>query len=194
MRTLRCGNANGLNDGTLQEELQYWKGQLEGIPERLELPADRPRPAVQTFDAEACYKSLPVELAAGLRRLNQANQTTLYMTMLSAFAVLLSRYSGQDDIVVGSPTANRQDAQLERMIGFFVNTMVMRVRVGQASSFRELLAEVKQTALEAYQHQDVPFEKLVEELAPHRSESQSNIPDPVCGAERPVETAGSGKM
>src|SRR6202042_1389988 len=95
--------------------------------------------------------------------------------LLSGFAVLLSRYSGQDDIVVGSPIANRQEAQLEEMIGFFVNTLVMRVQVSPGMSFRELLAKVKQTTLAAYQYQDVPFERLVEELAPQRSLNTSPV-------------------
>ncbi len=153
----------------LGHSLAYWKEQLAGIPERLELPTDRPRPAMQTFVAELCHVGLSKELTAGLKRVSQENQATLYMTLLSGLAVLLSRYSGQDDIVVGSPIANRQDAQLEEMIGFFVNTLVMRVRVQPRESFRELLGQVRRTALEAYQHQDVPFERLVEELSPERS-------------------------
>src|SRR5229473_7813053 len=155
--------------GQLGHSLAYWKEQLAGIPERLELPTDRPRPAMQTFVAELCHVGLSKELTAGLKRVSQENQATLYMTLLSGLAVLLSRYSGQDDIVVGSPIANRQDAQLEEMIGFFVNTLVMRVRVQPRESFRELLGQVRRTALEAYQHQDVPFERLVEELSPERS-------------------------
>src|SRR5262249_59666683 len=113
--------------GWLDEErlgggLDYWKRQLAGIPERLELPADRPRPPMQTFGAEACYVRLTTEQASGLKRLSQSNQATLYMTLLAGFGVLMSRYSGQDDIVVGTPIANRREAQLEELIGFFVNT------------------------------------------------------------------------
>src|SRR5262249_26580477 len=160
--------------GWLDEErlgggIDYWKRQLAGIPVRLELPTDRPRPSVQTFGAEACYVRLTGEQAAGLKRRSQENYTTLYMTLLAGFGVLMSRYSGQDDIVVGTPIANRQEAQLEEMIGFFVNTLVMRVRVEREMSFSELLEEVRRAALEAYQHQDVPFERLVEELSPPRS-------------------------
>src|SRR6266849_5275516 len=128
---------NWLEGGALEQGLAYWKEQLAGIPERLELPTDRPRPAMQTFVAELCHVGLSKELTAGLKRVSQENQATLYMTLLSGLAVLLSRYSGQDDIVVGSPIANRQDAQLEEMIGFFVNTLVMRVRVQPRESFRE---------------------------------------------------------
>ena len=158
-----------LDSGVLDEGLAYWKEQLRGIPERLELPTDRARPAVQTFGAEVYQVSLSKELTTALKRISQANQATLYMTLLAGFGVLLSRYSGQDDIVVGSPIANRQEEQLEEMIGFFVNTLVMRVRVRPSMSFEELLGEVRRTALEAYQHQDVPFERLVEELSPQRS-------------------------
>src|SRR5262249_51838640 len=158
-----------LDEETLGGGLDYWKGQLAGIPERLELPVDRPRPPVQTFGAQACYARLTGEHASGLRRFSQSNQATLYMTLLAGFGVLMSRYSGQDDIVVGSPIANRQEAQLEEMIGFFVNMLVMRVRVERERSFSELLGEVRRVALEAYEHQDVPFEQLVEELSPQRS-------------------------
>ena len=158
-----------LEGGALDEGLKYWKEKLEGIPEELELPRDHARPAVQTFGAEVCQVSLTKELTAGLKRISRESQATLYMTMLAGFAVLLSRYSGQEDIVVGSPIANRQEAQLEEMIGFFVNTLVMRVKVEREKSFRELLGEVRRTALEAYRYQDVPFERLVEELAPERS-------------------------
>src|SRR5262249_21835927 len=112
---------------------------------------------------------LNAERLAELKQISQEHQATLYMTLLSGFAVLMSRYSGQDDIVVGSPIANRQEAQIEDLIGFFVNSLVMRVRVNEAASFNELLAEVRRTTLEAYQHQDIPFERLVEELGVERS-------------------------
>jgi pristinamycin I synthase 3 and 4 len=158
-----------LEKEVLSGGLVYWKRQLEGIPERLELPTDRPRPLVQTFGAEACPVRLTAEQAGELQRLSQGNQATLYMTLLAALGVLLGRYSGQEDIVVGSPIANRQEAQLEELIGFFVNSLVMRVRVKEEMSFGELLGEVRRTALEAYQHQDVPFERLVDELAPPRN-------------------------
>ncbi len=164
-----------LEGGALDEGLKYWKEKLEGIPEELELPRDHARPAVQTFGAEVCQVSLTKELTAGLKRISRESQATLYMTMLAGFAVLLSRYSGQEDIVVGSPIANRQEAQLEEMIGFFVNTLVMRVKVEGEKSFRELLGEVRRTALEAYRYQDVPFERLVEELAPQRSLNRTPI-------------------
>ena len=158
-----------LESGAMDEGLGYWKEQLAGIPERLELPTDRSRPAVQTFEAEACHVMLSAEQAAKLKQVSRENQATLYMTLLAAFGVLLARYSGQDDIVVGSPIANRQEEQLEELIGFFVNTLVMRIQLNPTMSFRELVAQVRRTSLEAYRYQDIPFERLVEELSPQRS-------------------------
>ena len=157
-----------LEGGALEEGLEYWKKELEGIPERLELPTDRVRPAVRTFEAEVVQARLTAEQVRKLKKVSQENQATLYMTLLAAFGVLLSRYSGQDDIVVGSPIANRQEEQLEGMIGFFANSLVMRVRVKGERSFRELLKEVRRVALGAYQHQQVPFERLAQEYLPER--------------------------
>src|SRR5262249_52588286 len=159
----------------LDRELSYWKQQLAGIPERLELVTDRPRPSVQSFDANLHSLRLDAERLAELKRFSQEHQATLYMTMLAGFAVLLSRYSGQDDIVVGSPVANRQEAQIESLIGFFVNSLAVRVKVNRAESFSDLMREVRRTTLEAYQHQDIPFERLVEELRPERSLSSTPI-------------------
>src|SRR5207302_10148867 len=164
-----------LEKGGLESGLGYWKEQLAEIPEEMGLPLDRPRRAVQTFAGEACRKALPAEQVAGLKRLSRKNQATLYMTLMTAFAVLLWRYSGQEDIVVGSPIANRQEARLEELIGFFVNTLVMRTRVKAGTSLRELLGEVRRTALEAYRHQDVQFERLVEELSPQRSLNRTPV-------------------
>lgn len=156
-------------DETLADQLSYWKEQLAGIPEELALPKDRPRSPRQTFAAEVCHHSLATEQAAALKRLCQSSQSTLYMALLSAFTALLQRYSSQDDIVVGSPIANRREEQLEKLIGFFVNSLVLRVRVDATETFGELLSRVRGTALDAYKHQDVPFERLVEELSPQRS-------------------------
>jgi len=153
----------------LTEELGYWKEQLAGIPEGLELVTDRRRPAVQTFAGGQLREKVSGDVTTGLKQWSRKEQATLYMTMLAGLGVLLARYSGQEDIVVGSPIANRQDEQLEGLIGFFVNTLVMRVKVDGGKSFGEMVGDVKRTALEGYQHQDVPFERLVEELAPQRS-------------------------
>ncbi|HTC78194.1 MAG TPA: condensation domain-containing protein, partial [Terriglobales bacterium] len=157
-----------LTDATVERDLSYWKKQLEGIPEQLELPKDRPRQARRTYAAEVCSVTVAAEHVAALRRLSHAHQSTLYMTLLSGFAVLLHRYSGQDDIVVGSPIANRQESQLEQLIGFFVNSLIMRVRLDRTEAFGHLLAGVRATALEAYLHQDLSFEKIVEEISPER--------------------------
>jgi amino acid adenylation domain-containing protein len=164
-----------LDDNAMQRGLAYWKQQLTGIPEILQLPADRPRPAVQTYTAEFSRMVLPPELLAELKQFSQAHGSTLYMTLIAAFGALLERYTGQDDIVVGSPIANRQEAHLEELIGFFVNSLVMRIRVQPDLSFRELLAAVRTMTLDAYAHQDVPFERLVEELAPQRSLSTTPV-------------------
>jgi pristinamycin I synthase-3/4 len=164
-----------LDEDALARDVDYWKKQLQAIPEQLELPRDRPRQAMQTYKADYCSATLSGHQVNAVKQLSQANQSTLYMTLLSAFAVLLSRYSGQNDIVVGSPIANRREAQLENMVGFFVNSLVMRVRLDPQKSFQELLADVRKIALEAYQHQDVPFERLVEVLSPERNLNKTPI-------------------
>ncbi|HEY2113545.1 MAG TPA: amino acid adenylation domain-containing protein [Candidatus Angelobacter sp.] len=166
---------NWLKEDVLDAHLEYWKKQLSGIPEQLSLPRDRPRPAMQTFTAELLRMNLPSESLTALKRLSQNNQATLYMALLGAFSVLLQRYSGQNDIVVGSPIANRLDVQLEQLIGFFVNSLVMRVRVKTDENFHQLVQAVRSTTLEAYAHQDFPFERLVEKLSPRRSLNVSPI-------------------
>ena len=166
---------HGLAGEGMGEGLAYWKRQLSGAPDRLDLPTDRPRPKTQTFAAADYALTLPADRVAALLALGQQSGATLYMTLLAAFALLLQRHSGQDDIVVGSPIANRRDTQLEQLIGFFANSLVMRVRVEPRASFRELLAAVRETALGAFQHQDIPFEKLVEELSPQRSLSSTPL-------------------
>ena len=156
---------NWMDEGALAHGLAYWLKQLDGIPERLELPTDRS--AVQTFQAGICFARWPKEQALALKHLGRRNKVTLYMTLVGAFGALLSRYSGQDDIVVGSPIANRRETQLEEMIGFFVNSLVIRMQF--AKGFSRFFSRVRRTTLEAYQAQDVPFERLVEELSPERS-------------------------
>jgi amino acid adenylation domain-containing protein len=158
-----------LQGEVLEEQLGYWREQLAGAPPVLELPTDRPRPAVQTFRGARLPFALSPELSEALRVLGRREGATLFMTLLAAFDVLLSRYTGQDDIVVGTPIAGRTRAEVEGLIGFFVNTLVVRAQVDAESSFREVLGRVKEACLGAYAHQDVPFEKLVEELHPERS-------------------------
>src|ERR1051326_4267599 len=158
-----------LENGWLDEGLQYWREQLAGIPEYLDLPTDRPRPAVQTFNAEAHRVTLDRELVRKLKQQSENNKASLYMTLLAVLGMLFSRYSGQNDVVIGSPVANRPETGLEELIGFFLNTLAMRIRLKPQMSFRELLDQVRHTALGAYEHADVPFDRIVEDLSPRRS-------------------------
>ncbi|HDQ71832.1 MAG TPA: amino acid adenylation domain-containing protein, partial [Chloroflexi bacterium] len=159
----------------LEAQVAYWRDQLAGAPALLELPTDRPRPPVQGYRGGRERIDLPVGLAAKLRKLGRREGTTLFMTLLAAFQALLARYSGQRDIVVGSPIAGRTRAEVEDLIGFFVNTLVLRTDLSGNPTFEELLARVRRVTLEGYAHQDVPFEKLVEELQPERNLSYSPL-------------------
>jgi hypothetical protein len=151
----------------LEAELAWWRERLAHLPV-LQLPTDRPRPTVATYEGAAEPLRLPATLCAALRSLSQREGATLFMTLLSGFAVLLHRYSGQTDIVVGAPVAGRNRAELEGLIGFFVNTLVLRADLSGDPTFRELLGRVRQATSAAYAHQELPFEKLVEELQPER--------------------------
>ena len=164
-----------LQGEVLDRQLSYWKEQLEGIPAVLNLPTDRPRPAVQSYRGARQSIELSKELTEGLKALSRKEGVTLFMTLLTVFQTLLHRYTGQDDIVVGSPIANRNRTEIEGLIGFFVNTLVLRANFSDNPTFKELLAGVKETALGAYGHQDLPFEKLVEEIKPERSLSHSPL-------------------
>ncbi|HEY2737571.1 MAG TPA: amino acid adenylation domain-containing protein, partial [Thermoanaerobaculia bacterium] len=153
----------------LEGEIAFWRRQLSGLPPLLELPTDRPRPAVQSFRGAARPVRLPAGLTRQMEALARREGATLFMLLLAGFQALLARISGQDDLAVGSPVAGRNRMEIEGLIGFFVNTPVLRGDLGGEPSVRELLGRVRETALAAYLHQDVPFEKLVEELAPERS-------------------------
>jgi amino acid adenylation domain-containing protein len=157
-----------LQGEVLESELRYWRHALSGAPAMLQLPTDRPRPSVQSSHGANQLIVLSEELTAGLKQLSRAEGVTLFMTLLTSFQTLLYRYTGQDDIVIGSPIAGRNRADIEGLIGFFVNTLVLRTRIPAKISFRELLKEVREVTLGAYTHQDLPFEKLVEELQPER--------------------------
>jgi amino acid adenylation domain-containing protein len=154
---------------TLENLLQYWKEQLAGAPTTLDLPTDRPRPAIQSYSGATTNFTLSAKLKEDLIRLGRQSEATLFMTLLAGFQALLCRYSGQDDIVVGTPIANRNRAEVEGLIGLFANTLPLRTKLDGNPTFRALLARVKDTALGAYAHQDMPFERLVEELRPERS-------------------------
>jgi amino acid adenylation domain-containing protein/non-ribosomal peptide synthase protein (TIGR01720 family) len=170
-----CWQREWLSGQRLTSQLAYWQQQLAGIPLLLELPTDRPRPPVQTFSGGTAYFSIPPDLVDRLKLLGQACGTTLFMTLLAGFAALLARYSGQETVAVGSPIANRRSKELEPLIGFFVNTLVLRVEFAGDPSGRDLLLQVRRTCLEAYRHQDVPFERLVEAIQPERNRSFSPL-------------------
>ncbi|WP_310488909.1 amino acid adenylation domain-containing protein, partial [Chamaesiphon sp. VAR_69_metabat_338] len=159
------GVENG--DSPLQTQLAYWRQQLDGIPV-LNLPADRPRPAVPSYRGAKQVLELSPALSQALEALSYREGVTLFMTMLTAFEILLYRYTQQEDIAIGSPIANRNRSELEGLIGFFVNSLVLRTDCSGQPTFRELLQRVRAVTLGAYAHQDLPFEKLVEELHPER--------------------------
>jgi amino acid adenylation domain-containing protein len=159
----------------LERQLSYWKTQLAGAPPVLELPTDRHRPAAPRHRGATAVSILSPELVKRLSGLSRSQDVTLFMTLLAAFQTLLSRYSGQKDIVVGSTIAGRNYAEIEPLIGFFVNTIALRTDLSGDPSFRDFLQRVKEVALGAYAHQDIPFEKLVEELSPDRSLSYNPI-------------------
>ncbi len=158
-----------LRGETLDQLLNYWRAQLGNAPTVLELPTDRPRPQVHSFRGANHNFELASELKRKLDALNQREGVTMFMTLLAAFNTLLSRYSGQDDIVVGTPIANRSRREIESLIGFFVNTLALRTDLSGDPSFKNLLARVRETAIGAYIHQDMPFDRLVDELQPARN-------------------------
>ncbi|MFP2933020.1 amino acid adenylation domain-containing protein, partial [Pyxidicoccus sp. 3LG] len=164
-----------LRGETLATQLGWWKQLLAGAPHALELSTDKPRPAVLSHQGAAVHVHLPVGLSQSLDALAQREGATPFMVLLAAFQALLQRHSGQEDVLVGSPIAGRRHAETEGLIGFFVNTLVLRARFAPALTFRQLLAQVRHTTLGAYEHQDVPFEKLVEELQPARDLSRTPL-------------------
>ncbi len=163
-----------LRGPALETLRRYWRTQLAGVP-TLDLPTDRQRPPMQTFRGDLIMFALNSTLAAALNDLSRQSGATLFMTLLAAFQLLLARYSGQDDIAVGTPIAGRTHAATEDLIGFFANTLVLRADLSGNPTFRELLARVRAVALDAYMYQDLPFEQLVEELQPTRDLSRSPL-------------------
>jgi alpha-ketoglutarate-dependent taurine dioxygenase len=164
-----------LQGEVLDRQLGYWREQLAGAPAVLELPTDRPRPAVQSFKGASMRFTLSAELTSGLKELSRREGATLFMTLLAAFQTLLYRYTGQTDICVGTDIANRNRGETEGLIGFFVNQLVLRTRFSNDFSFRELLPRVRAITLGAYANQDLPFDKLVEELNPARDVSNTPL-------------------
>ncbi|HEX8695859.1 MAG TPA: amino acid adenylation domain-containing protein, partial [Longimicrobium sp.] len=153
----------------LEKQAAYWRGALEGVPALLELPLDHPRPARQEFAGATLPVELGEELVAGLRALSRRHGTTLFMTLLAGWAVVLGRLAGQTDVVVGSPTANRGRREIEGLIGFFVNTLALRVDLSGSPTVAELLGRVKERSLGAQHNRDLPFEQVVEQVQPARS-------------------------
>ncbi|UAA40606.1 amino acid adenylation domain-containing protein [Paraneptunicella aestuarii] len=164
-----------LNDEYLQADIQYWQQQLKGLPQIHSLPLDYPRPAQQSFHGDALVQQIRAEQLQGIHSLCQQHETTLFMFLQSVFAVLLSRFSNESDIVIGAPIAGRQNAQLEQLVGYFANTLVLRSHVDGETSFAALLHANKQMILNAYTHQELPFEMLVDKLNPERSMSHSPL-------------------
>ncbi len=166
---------NWLRADVLESHLAFWRGQLAGAPVVLELPADKPRPPVQTHCGATLRFELPEGLSQALSALGQRANATLFMVLFAAYATLIHRYTEQEDFLVGTPIANRNRSEVERLIGFFVNMLVLRVRVSPEMNFLDLLGRVREVTLGAYAHQDMPFEKLVDEFQPERDMSRSPL-------------------
>jgi condensation domain-containing protein/phosphopantetheine binding protein/AMP-binding enzyme len=159
----------------LEKLLCYWRKKLSGAPPVLKLATDRPRPTARSFRGEFESFTLPPELSASLKALSRQEECTLFMTLLAGFKALLTRYTQQEDIVVGTAIGNRNRAETEQLIGFFVNTLVMRTDLSGDPSFKQLMRRIRETALEAYAHQDMPFEKVVEMVAPDRESNYNPL-------------------
>jgi hypothetical protein len=164
-----------LQGEVLEKQLSYWRACLEGAAHQLELPTDRPRPAVQSFRGENVEVVLTAQLSAKLKAFAQRHELTLFMVLYAAWTLLLSRVSGLEDVVIGTPVANRGRPELEGLIGFFVNTLVLRVKVRSDLRVEKFLEQIKEVTLGAYDHQDVLFEQVVEALQPQRSLSRNPL-------------------
>ena len=164
-----------LSDSMVQPQLAYWTSRLAQAPAGLDMPTDRPRPAVQSFRGATHGFAIPPELRTALLGVARQEGATLFMVLLAAFKILLKRVSGQDDLIVGSPIAGRTRAETEHLIGFFVNLLALRTDLSGDPSFQTAVRRVKETAFGAYAHQDLPFEKLVEEISPERDMSRNPL-------------------
>nr|ALT22083.1 nonribosomal peptide synthetase [Anabaena sp. XPORK15F] len=164
-----------LTGETLEQQIKYWQENLKNAPSLLQLPTDKPRPSIMTFNGKSHNLKINAEITKELQNLSKKTGTTLFMTLLAIFATLLYRYSHQQDILIGSPIANRNRSEIEPLIGCFVNTLVLRTKFTENINFEELVNQVKETTLEAYNHQDVPFEQIVEAIKPERSLSHSPL-------------------
>ncbi|MDJ0840406.1 MAG: non-ribosomal peptide synthase/polyketide synthase, partial [Acidobacteriota bacterium] len=164
-----------MTDPGASARLHWWRNHLQGAPALLELPTDRPRPVMQSHAGGVLHFNLGPGLTHGIKKLAQDNDATLFMTLEAAFALLLLRYSGREDVLIGTPNANRNLREIEGLIGFFVNTLVLRHDLSAEMGFRELLANTRAVALDAFTHGDVPFERLVEAVNPERDLSHSPL-------------------
>lgn len=185
-----CDEREQLSGETLDRQLAYWRGRLGAPLPELELPLDHPRPRLRTFEGESVQELLPGGLSLALDELARREGATPFMTLLATYAALLHRYSGQDDLVVGAPVANRTRPELEGLIGLFVNTLPLRIDLTGEPTFRGLLARVRKELLGALEHRDLPFEKLVEELHPVRTTSRNPIVETVLNYQDASGTAG----
>jgi hypothetical protein len=183
-----------LRGEALERQLAYWSQKLEGAPPVLELPTDRPRPPLQTFKGATLALELPRSLSEAAKELSSREEVTLFMTLLATFKVLLHYHSGAKDLIVGMDVANRNRVESEGLIGFFVNQLVLRTKLEGELSFREFLRRVREVTLGAYEHQDLPFDKLVEVLRPERDLSRNPLFQVMFGLLNapmpPLETAG----
>ncbi|MFP5265686.1 MAG: amino acid adenylation domain-containing protein [Blastocatellia bacterium] len=164
-----CWQRNWLKGEVLEQQLSYWKNRLAGYSGMLDLPTDRPRPEARSWQGAAEASAIPSELVGELQSFSRRHQVTLFMTLLAAFKILLHHYTGNEDIAIGAPAVNRNRVELEKAMGAFMNTLVLRTRMKSDMTSRELLAQVRETALGAYAHQELPFEMLVEALRPERN-------------------------
>src|SRR6266568_7973760 len=162
-----------LQENALADQMAYWKTQLKDAPAILELPTDRPRPQVSSYQGAVTSFMLPKQLADALKELSRREDVTLYVVLLAAFNTLLYRYTGQEDMLIGTVTAGRQQVEVEQLLGMFINTLVLRTDLAGDPDFCALLKQVQEVMLEAQDHQDVPFEYLVRELQPEREQGQN---------------------
>ncbi len=159
-------------ESVISRQLEFWKKALEGMPEELQLPTDRTRPAVMSYRGGTVPLELDAELHRGLLALARRSGASLFMVLQAGVAALLSRLGAGEDIPIGTVVAGRSEAELEELVGFFVNTLVLRTDLSGDPTFTELIERVRRFALEAYSHQEVPFERLVEAVQPERSQSR----------------------
>jgi amino acid adenylation domain-containing protein len=184
-----CWQRDRLQGEVLHEQLAYWKSQLGQELPILRLPTDRPRPVTRNYEGAVEAVHLPPRVSGSLKGLGQQEGVTLFIILLAAFYALLYRYTDQQDIIIGIPAANRNRVEIEGLIGFFVNTLALRIKLSGSLKFSELLAETRETALGAYEHEELPFERLVEELQPDRSLGHNPIFQVMCAIQSGADSA-----